>query len=274
MTKQKYKHLSENFLLRGFLVSVGLAFVALFIIIPILYIFTQALSNGVVVYFTAITNPEALEAIKLSFAITLISVICNLSFGIGAAWCITKFRFFGRRLLLTLIDLPFSIAPVISGFCIILFYTSGWGSVANKLGIDVVFALPGMLAATIFVTMPIIARELMPILENQGYEEEEAAIMLGASGWQTIKYITLPNIKWGLVYGVLLSSARAMGEFGAVSVVSGHIRGLTQTIPLHVEELYNEYNFDAAFSVSSLLVLFAFATLIVKAIAKMLTEGK
>ena len=228
--------------------------------------FTQALAKGLPAYLEAIREPDAMSAAKLTLLIASIAVPINLVFGIAAAWCISKFEFRGKNVLITLIDLPFAVSPVISGMIfVLLFGAHGWfGEWLSEHDIQIIFAVPGMVLATTFVTAPFIARELIPLMQEQGSEEEEAAIVLGASGWQTFFRVTLPNIKWGLLYGLILCNARAMGEFGAVSVVSGHIRGETNTLPLHVEILYNEYAFAASFAVASVLTLLAFVTLALK----------
>ncbi len=246
--------------------AVSLAFFLLFLVMPLAAVFTEALRKGIGVYFQALTDPDALSAIKLTLLAAGIAVPLNLVFGVAAAWSITKFDFPGKQLLITFIDLPFSVSPVIAGLVYILvFGVNGWfGEWLVAHDIKIIFALPGIVLATIFVTFPFIARELIPLMQAQGRDEEEAAVVLGANGWQTFWHVTLPNIKWGLLYGVILCNARAMGEFGAVSVVSGHIRGQTNTMPLHVEILYNEYNFAAAFAVASLLALLALVTLIAK----------
>ncbi len=248
---------------RRLLICCALLFMALFLLIPLLTVFAQALAKGVAAYFTAITDPSALSAIKLTLTVAAISVPVNLVFGVAAAWAIAKFNFRGKSTLITLIDLPFAISPVIAGLMfILLFGTNGWfGGFLRTHHIHVVFAVPGIVLATTFVTFPFIARELIPVMQSQGNNDEETALSLGATGWQTFWRVTLPNIRWGLLYGVLLCNARAMGEFGAVSVVSGHVRGLTNTMPLHVEILYNDYNYTAAFAVASLLALLALLTL-------------
>jgi sulfate transport system permease protein len=248
------------------IVGVSLAFFTLFLLMPLFAVFYEALRKGWDVYFAALVEPDALSAIKLTVIAAAIAVPLNLSFGIAAAWSITKFQFRGKQLLITLIDLPFSVSPVVAGLIYVLvFGAQGWfGPWLSDHDIKVIFAIPGIVLATVFVTVPFIARELIPLMQAQGKEEEEAAVVLGANGWQTFRYVTLPNIKWGLLYGVILCNARAMGEFGAVSVVSGHIRGLTNTMPLHVEILYNEYQFAAAFAVASLLALLALVTLGIK----------
>lgn len=248
------------------LVTVGLLFLTLFLFVPLISVFYEALKKGVDVYLAAITDPDAVSAIKLTLTVAAIAVPLNLVFGIAAAWSIAKFEFRGKNLLITLIDLPFSVSPVVSGLIYVLvFGLQGWlGPWLAEHDLKIIFAVPGIVLATVFVTVPFIARELIPLMQAQGTEEEEAAVVLGASGWQTFWQITLPNIKWGLLYGAILCNARAMGEFGAVSVVSGHIRGSTNTMPLHVEILYNEYNFAAAFAVASLLALLALVTLALK----------
>ncbi len=248
---------------RVLLIAVALTFLGLFLLLPLLVVFAQALSKGVVAYAGAIADPTAWAAIKLTLLVAAIAVPCNLVFGVAAAWAITKFEFRGKSALITLIDLPFAVSPVIAGLVFILLFGShGWfGGLLREHHIRVVFAVPGIVLATIFVTFPFIARELIPVMQSQGKDDEQTALSLGATGWQTFWRVTLPNIRWGLLYGVLLANARAMGEFGAVSVVSGHIRGLTNTMPLHVEILYNEYNYTAAFAVASLLALLALLTL-------------
>jgi len=247
-------------------ISISLAFFSLFLVMPLVAVFTEALRKGAEVYWLALTDSDALSAVRLTIFTALIAVPLNLVFGVAAAWAIAKFEFKGKQLLITFIDLPFSVSPVIVGLVYVLvFGVNGWFGewlVAND--IKIIFAVPGIVLATIFVTFPFVARELIPLMQAQGKEEEEAAVVLGAGGWQTFWYVTLPNIKWGLLYGVILCNARAMGEFGAVSVVSGHIRGQTNTMPLHVEILYNEYNFAAAFAVASLLALLALVTLVLK----------
>ncbi len=248
------------------LMAGALLFLALFLGLPLVIVFTEALSKGFAAYAAAISNPIALAAIKLTLLVAAIAVPLNLVFGVAAAWAITKFEFRGKSALITLIDLPFAVSPVISGLVfILLFGSNGWfGGWLRAHDIHIVFAVPGIILATVFVTFPFVARELIPVMQAQGRDDEETALSLGASGWQTFFRVTLPNIRWGLVYGVLLCNARAMGEFGAVSVVSGHIRGLTNTMPLHVEILYNEYNIAAAFAVASLLALLALLTLAAK----------
>ncbi|OMG68440.1 sulfate ABC transporter permease subunit CysW [Stutzerimonas balearica] len=239
---------------------------ALFLLLPLLIVLGEAFKQGVGTFFTAILEPDALAALKLTLLAVGISVPLNLVFGVAAAWCVSKYEFRGKSLLVTLIDLPFSVSPVIAGLIyVLLFGAQGYfGEWLSDRDIQIIFAVPGIVLATLFVTVPFVARELIPLMQEQGSTEEEAARLLGASGWQMFWHITLPNIKWGLVYGVVLCTARAMGEFGAVSVVSGHIRGLTNTLPLHVEILYNEYNHVAAFSVASLLLALALVILLLK----------
>ena len=248
------------------LITVALLFLTLFLFVPLVAVFAEALKNGWSTYKEAILDPDALSAIKLTLIAAVISVPLNLVFGVAAAWAIAKFDFRGKSILLTLIDLPFSVSPVIAGLIYVLMFGSqGWfGPWLMDHDIKILFAVPGIVLATVFITFPFVARELIPLMQAQGSEEEEAALVLGASGWATFRRVTLPNIKWGLLYGVILCNARAMGEFGAVSVVSGHIRGETNTMPLQVEILYNEYNFAAAFAMASLLALLALATLFVK----------
>ena len=248
---------------RLLLIAVALTFLGLFLVLPLLAVFAQALAKGIGAYMAAIADPMAWAAVKLTLMVAAIAVPFNLVFGVAAAWAIAKFNFRGKSTLITLIDLPFAISPVIAGLIfILLFGTQGWfGGFLRAHHIRVVFAVPGIVLATIFVTFPFIARELIPVMQSQGNDDEETALSLGASGWQTFWRVTLPNIRWALLYGVLLCNARAMGEFGAVSVVSGHVRGLTNTMPLHVEILYNDYNYTAAFAVASLLALLAILTL-------------
>lgn len=258
--------------------TIALLFIGCFLLLPLAAVFTEALRKGLGAYLKAFADPDALSAIKLTLTAALISVPANVVFGVAAAWCIAKFDFRFKSLLITLIDLPFAVSPVISGLIYVLvFGAQGWlgpylgagdhpwlGSWLNEYDFKIIFAVPGIVLATIFVTFPFVARELIPLMQAQGTDEEYAAITLGASGWQTFWRVTVPNIKWGLFYGVILCNARAMGEFGAVSVVSGHIRGETNTMPLHIEILYNEYNFVAAFAVSSLLAMLALLTLVLK----------
>jgi sulfate transport system permease protein len=262
--------------------TIAFLFVACFLVLPLVAVFTEALRKGVGAYLTAFSDPDAQSAIRLTLLTAAIAVPANLVFGVAAAWCIAKFDFRGKSLLITLIDLPFAVSPVISGLIYVLvFGLQGWlgpylgagdhpwfGEWFNAQDIRIIFAVPGIVLATIFVTFPFVARELIPLMQAQGNDEEYAAITLGASGWQTFWRVTVPNIKWGLFYGIILCNARAMGEFGAVSVVSGHIRGETNTMPLHIEILYNEYNFVAAFAVSSLLALLALLTLMLKSLVE------
>jgi sulfate transport system permease protein len=252
--------------IRWTLTGIALAFLALTLLLPLVLVFHQAFAKGLSAYLDAIREPDALSAARLTLLIASIAVPINLVFGVAAAWCISKFEFRGKYLLITLIDLPFAVSPVIAGMIfVLLFGMHGWfGSFLFDHDIKIIFAVPGMVLATTFVTAPFIARELIPLMQEQGTEEEEAAIVLGADGWQTFWRVTLPNIKWGLLYGLILCNARAMGEFGAVSVVSGHIRGETNTLPLHVEILYNEYSFAASFAVASALTLLALVTLALK----------
>jgi sulfate/thiosulfate transport system permease protein len=259
---------------RRTLIGLALTFLTLFLFIPLISVFYEALKKGMDVYIAAITDPDAVSAIQLTLTAAAIAVPLNLIFGVAAAWAIAKFEFRGKNLLITLIDLPFSVSPVVSGLIyVLIFGLQGWlGPWLAEHDIKVIFAVPGIVLATLFVTVPFIARELIPLMQAQGTEEEEAAVVLGASGWQTFFHVTLPNVKWGLLYGVILCNARAMGEFGAVSVVSGHIRGSTNTLPLHVEILYNEYNFAAAFAVASLLALLALVTLALKTIVESKTR--
>ncbi len=251
---------------KGLILAVALSFFAIFLFLPLVAVFVEALRKGLDTYWAALVEPDALSAIKLTLITAAIALPLNLVFGVAAAWAIAKFEFRGKQLLTTLIDLPFSVSPVIAGLIyVLLFGAQGWlGPWLQAHDIRIVFAVPGIVLATVFVTFPFVARELIPLMQAQGREEEEAAVVLGANGWQTFWYVTLPNIKWGLLYGVILCNARAMGEFGAVSVVSGHIRGETNTMPLHVEILYNEYNFAAAFAVASILALLALVTLVIK----------
>lgn len=252
------------------LISISVGFLSLFLFLPLLAVFTEAFRKGIGAYFASFSDPAAISAIKLTLLTAGIAVPLNLVFGLAAAWCIAKFEFWGKSLLITLIDLPFAVSPVISGLIYVLvFGMQGWlGPWLDSQGIQIIFAVPGIVLATVFITFPFVAREIIPLMQEQGTEEEQAAITLGASGWQTFWYVTLPNVRWALLYGVILCNARAMGEFGAVSVVSGHIRGKTNTIPLYVEILYNEYNFVAAFSVASLLALLALVTLVAKTIVE------
>jgi sulfate transport system permease protein len=255
---------------RRTLIAVALAFLTLFLFVPLVLVFLEAFKKGVEVYLEAITEPDAAAAIKLTLIAAGISVPLNLVFGVAAAWAIAKFEFRGKSLLLTLIDLPFSVSPVIAGLIYVLvFGLQGWlGAWLQAHDLKIIFAVPAIVLATLFITFPFVARELIPLMQAQGVEQEEAATVLGASGWQTFRRVTLPNVKWALLYGVILCNARAMGEFGAVSVVSGHIRGQTNTMPLHIEILYNEYQFAAAFAVASLLAALALVTLGLKYIVE------
>ncbi|TXG99486.1 MAG: sulfate ABC transporter permease subunit CysW [Zoogloea sp.] len=256
----------EPGLVKWGLIAISLSFFAVFLLLPLIAVFVEAFRKGWETYFNALVDPDALSAIKLTLLAAAISVPLNLVFGVAAAWAITKFDFRGKHFLITLIDLPFSVSPVVSGLIYVLvFGAQGWfGPWLSDNDVKVIFAVPGIVLATVFVTFPFVARELIPLMEAQGKEEEEAAVVLGARGWQVFWNVTLPNVKWGLMYGVILCNARAMGEFGAVSVVSGHIRGYTNTMPLHVEILYNEYQFAAAFAVASVLALLAIVTLVIK----------
>ena len=248
------------------LITTALLFFLSCLILPLILVFVEAFKQGVGVYAQALVHPDTLSAVKLTLLTAVIAVPLNVVFGVAAVWCVAKFNFRGKSILTTIIDMPFSVSPVIAGLMLVLIFgTQGWfGSWLMDNDIKILYAVPAIVLATIFITVPFVARELIPLMEAQGTEEEEAAIVLGASGWQTFWKVTLPNIKWGLIYGVILCNARAMGEFGAVSVVSGHIRGETNTLPLHVEILYNEYTFSAAFAVSSLLALLAIVTLVLK----------
>ena len=259
---------AEGRLARYTLMAIGFAFLGLFLLLPLIAVFAEALRGGVGAYLEAVKEPDALAAVKLTLMVAGISVPLNIVIGLAAAWSVTKFDFPGKSILITFIDLPFSVSPVVSGLIyVLIFGAQGWlGPWLIEHDIEIIFAVPGIVLATIFVTFPFVARELIPLMAEQGRDDEEAAISLGASGFQAFRRVTLPNIRWGLLYGVLLCNARAMGEFGAVSVVSGHIRGETNTMPLHVEILYNEYNFIAAFAVASLLALLALLTLVLKSL--------
>jgi sulfate transport system permease protein len=256
--------------IRYSLTGIAWVFMLLFLVLPLAAVFTEALRQGFDAYWEALQEPDAWAAIRLTLLVAAISVPLNLVFGIAAAWCVAKYEFWGKSFLTTLIDLPFSVSPVVVGLIYVLvFGAQGWlGPWLMANDIKIIFAVPGIVLATLFITFPFIARELIPLMQAQGNDEEQAAIVLGASGWQTFWYVTLPNIKWGLIYGVILCNARAMGEFGAVSVVSGHIRGQTNTMPLHVEVLYNEYQSVAAFAVASLLALLALVTLVIKSVVE------
>ncbi|QIZ06605.1 sulfate ABC transporter permease subunit CysW [Priestia megaterium] len=257
---------SEPRLVRWLLITLALAFLGLFLVLPLVAIFIKAFDKGIAVFLEAVSNPDALSAIKLTLIITLITVPLNAIFGVAAAWAVTKFNFKGKSLLITIIDLPFAISPVIAGLVFVLLFSAHglFGQWLIDHNIKIIFAVPGIALATLLVTLPFVARELIPLMQTQGTADEEASLTLGASGWKTFLLVTLPNIKWGLLYGIILCSARAIGEFGAVSVVSGHIRGMTNTMPLHIEILYNEYQFSAAFAVASLMSFFAIITLVVK----------
>ncbi len=261
---------TESAWVRYTLIGIALVFLFLFLVLPLAAVFTEALRKGFGAYWAALQEPDAWSAIRLTLITAMIAVPLNLVFGISAAWCIAKYEFKGKSVLTTLVDLPFSVSPVVAGLVyVLMFGAHGWfGPWLQEHDIKIIFAVPGIVLATVFVTFPFIARELIPLMQAQGNEEEQAAIVLGATGWQTFWYVTLPNIKWGLIYGVILCNARAMGEFGAVSVVSGHIRGQTNTMPLHVEILYNEYQSVAAFAVASLLALLALVTLVIKSVAE------
>ncbi len=264
------RHINESRTVQWLLIGIAMLFIGLVVLLPLLSVFVEAFKKGVGVYLDSITEPDALSALKLTLIVALIAVPVNTVFGIAAAWAISKFSFRGKNILITLIDLPFAVSPVISGLIyVLLFGAQGYlGPWLDERGIQIIFAVPGIVLATVFVTVPFVARELIPLMQAQGVQEEEAAASLGAKGWQIFWKVTIPNIKWGLLYGVILCNARAMGEFGAVSVVSGHIRGETNTLPLHIEILYNEYQFSASFAVASLLVMLAVVTLIVKSIVE------
>jgi sulfate transport system permease protein len=261
---------TEPAAVRWLLTAIALVFLTLFLFVPLAAVFSQAFEKGLAVYLTALREQDTVAAIKLTLLVAFIAVPLNLVFGVAASWAIAKFSFPGKGLLITLIDLPFSVSPVISGLIyVLIFGRQGWlGPFLEAHDLKIIFAAPGIILATVFVTFPFIARELIPLMESQGRDEEEAAMVLGATGLQTFFRVTLPNIKWGIIYGVILCNARAMGEFGAVSVVSGHIRGTTNTVPLQVEILYNEYNYTAAFAVASLLAFLALITLAVKTVAE------
>jgi sulfate/thiosulfate transport system permease protein len=260
--------IGESKFIRRVLIGCAIAFLSAVLLFPLVMVFTEGLRKGIDVFLNAFTDPDTLAAVRLTLLVAAIAVPFNIVFGVAASWAVTKFNFKGKNLLLTLIDLPFSISPVISGLVyVLLFGAQGWlGPWLRAHHVEIIFAVPGIVLATVFVTFPFVARELIPLMQAHGTSEEEAALTLGASGWYTFFNVTLPNIKWALLYGVLLCNARAMGEFGAVSVVSGHIRGLTNTMPLHIEILYNEYNFTAAFAVATLLASLALVTLILKSL--------
>lgn len=270
--KNKTQALKPSIIINILIGIAALGFITLFLLLPLAIVFTEAFRQGIRVWWLSISDPDALSAIKLTLLVAVITVPLNLFFGLAAAWALGKFQFKGRSFLITLIDLPFSISPVIAGLIFVLLCgANGWfGPWLDAHNMQIIFAVPGIVLATLFITFPFVARELIPLMTEQGTDAEQAALSLGANGWQTFRRITLPNIKWGLLYGVILCNARAMGEFGAVSVVSGHIRGETNTLPLHAEILYNEYNFSAAFAVASLLTFLALVTIIVRTIV----EGK
>ncbi len=274
-TTNRSVRVGESPPLKVILVSVSLAFLGLFLFLPLAALLVQALDKGWAAYTAAITDPDARAAVRLTLLTAAVVVPLNLLFGVAAAWAVAKFHFKGKNALVTLIDLPFAVSPVVSGLIFVLIFgAQGWlGEWLDAWGIQVIFATPGVILATVFVTFPFVARELIPLMQVQGRDEEEAALVLGASGWSTFFRVTLPNIRWSLLYGVILCSARAMGEFGAVSVVSGHIRGQTNTVPLHVEILYNEYNYTAAFAVASLLCIVALLTLAAKKVVELKTRG-
>lgn len=261
---------------RAALIGIAVLFLGLFVVLPLVVVFVGALRTGFRIYLSSLRDPDALSALRLSMRVALIVVPLNLVLGVAAAWAVAKFEFRGKRILTTIIDIPFAVSPVIAGMAfMLLFGAQGWfGSWLAVRDIRIAFAVPGIVLATIFVTLPFIARELIPLMQEQGNEEEETAVVLGASGWQTFVRVTLPNIKWGLLYGVILCNARTMGEFGAVSVISGHVRGVTNTLPLHVEALYNEYNSAAAFAVASLLSLLAVVTLVLQKIVELHQSGE
>lgn len=258
------------------LISIVLLFLTLFLVVPLIAIFVKAFEKGAEAYFAAIAHPDAVAAIKLTLIVVLITLPLNAIFGVVAAWTITKYDFKGKNFLITLIDLPFSVSPVIAGLIFVLLFGlhGALGPLLQSFDIKVIFSIPGIVIASIFITFPFIARELIPLMQSQGTSEEEASLTLGAGGFKTFWYVTLPNIKWGLLYGIILCNARIIGEFGAVSVVSGHIRGMTNTMPLHIEILYNEYQFSAAFAVASLMSIFAIITLIIKSFIEWKTDYK
>src|SRR4051794_10345169 len=275
-TVQKRKGSKESKWIKIVLISIAVVYLSLLLFVPLIAIFIKAFEQGVDVYLAAITESDALSAIKLTLLVAVIVVPLNTIFGIAAAWLVTKFHFKGKQLLLSIIELPFAVSPVIAGLVFVLLFSPRGvlGLWMVEYGIKIIFSVPGIIIATIFVTLPFVARELIPVMQEQGTSEEEAAVSLGANGWQMFLRVTLPNIKWGLLYGMILCNARAIGEFGAVSVVSGHIRGLTNTMPLHVEILYNEYQFSASFAVASLMSIMAIITLIIKSIIEWKTEKR
>lgn len=266
MTSGRRREQQAGSISRVILIALSLLAVAVTLVIPLAAVFAEAFRSGVAAYWGALSDSDTLAAIVLTLKAALFSVLLNTLFGLGVAWLVTRFEFPGRKLLITLIDVPLAVSPVIAGMIFVLLYgTRGLlGGTLHSLGVTIIFSEPGIILATTFVTLPFVARELIPLMLAQGVQEEEAALTIGASGWQVLRYVTLPNIKWALLYGMILCNARAMGEFGAVSVVSGHIRGKTNTLPLHIEILYNEYSFAAAFAVSSLLTLVALLTLVIK----------
>jgi sulfate transport system permease protein len=272
--RARRRALTEPRLVRWLLIGTAMAFLGFFLFVPLLLVFVKAFSEGIGAWWAAVRDPIALSAIRLTLLTAAIAVPVNLLFGLAAAWAVTKFHFRGKNLLVTLIDLPFAVSPVVSGMIYVLMFGAHGvlGPWLQAHDIKIIFAVPGIVLATMFVTSPLVARELIPLMQGQGNDEEEAALTLGASGWQTFRRVSLPKIRWGLLYGIVLCNARAMGEFGAVSVVSGHIRGLTTTLPLHVEILYNEYQFAAAFAVASLLTLLALVTLALKSLIEWRTS--
>ncbi|WP_240418624.1 sulfate ABC transporter permease subunit CysW [Paenibacillus periandrae] len=275
VTLDRPRHITEPAVVKWVLISIALLFLGFLLVLPLISVFVEAFRKGAEVYFKALTEPDAASAIRLTLMTAAVAVPLNLLFGLSAAWAITKFNFKGKNLLITLIDLPFAVSPVISGLIfVLLFGAKGWfGPWLDDHDIKILFALPGIVLATVFVTFPFIARELLPIMQAQGVQEEEAAVTLGAKGWRIFWKVTLPNIKWGLLYGIILCNARAMGEFGAVSVVSGHIRGATNTMPLHIQILYNEYNSAGSFAMASLLLMLAVVTLAVKSVIEWKFNG-
>lgn len=267
---------TESKVVRWLLIFMAIGFLSLFLLLPLIAIFVKAFEKGLEVYYASITQPDALSAIKLTLTVILIAVPLNTIFGVAAAWAITKFQFKGKSILITIIDLPFAVSPVIAGLVFILLFSSHgvFGPWLAQHDIKIIFALPGIILATVFVTLPFVARELIPLMQTMGHAEEEASITLGASGWKTFFRVTLPNMKWGLLYGMILCNARTVGEFGAVSVVSGHIRGMTNTMPLHIEILYNEYQFSASFAVASLMSILAIVTLVIKSYIEWKAKGQ